>query len=103
MKNYSLLSAAAFGLLLASQTVIANESKKSEAAAQTETTSEKLAMGECHGVNACKGKGMCGSEAGNACAGKNSCKGKGWASLNEKDCLAKKGKWNAGNPSMKHN
>lgn len=31
---------------------------------------------KCYGVNACKGKGACKSDA-NACKGKNSCKGKG--------------------------
>lgn len=95
MKNSSLLSAAAFGLLLAAQTVSANE--------PTPAPEAKVAMGECHGINACKGKGMCGSADGNACAGKNSCKGKGWVSMTEKDCKAKKGKWSAMNPDMKHN
>ncbi|MGE0614701.1 MAG: hypothetical protein AB7P04_03595 [Bacteriovoracia bacterium] len=46
---------------------------------------------ECHGVNACKGKGECGSkEEGHGCAGLNSCKGKGWISLTQKECDARK-------------
>lgn len=52
-------------------------------------TAEK---GECHGINACKGKGECGGP-GYGCAGNNSCKGKGWISLSEADCKAKKGKF----------
>jgi uncharacterized membrane protein len=85
MKNSLLVSAAALGLLLAAQNGFAADTPKKEEA--------KAAMGECHGVNACKGKGQCGSEAGNACAGKNSCKGKGWENATEKDCSVKKGKW----------
>ncbi len=46
--------------------------------------------GECHGINACKGKGECGGP-GYGCAGNNACKGKGWLSLSEPDCVEKKG------------
>lgn len=62
------------------------------------TTTKAEAAGECHGVNACKGKGQCGSSDKadvHGCAGKNACKGKGWVSATEKDCKAKKGTWKA--------
>ncbi len=51
-------------------------------------------MGECHGINSCKGTGACGGK-GHSCAGKNSCKGKGWLKLSKADCTAKKGKFKA--------
>jgi hypothetical protein len=56
---------------------------------------KKAATGECHGVNACKGKGDCGGKEGNSCKGTNSCKGKGWTTTTEKACKAKKGQWQA--------
>ncbi len=49
-----------------------------------------LAKGECHGINACKGKGDCGGP-GYSCAGKNSCKGQGWLSLTKAECDTKGG------------
>lgn len=109
MNKSSLLSAAAFGLLLASQTVSANEAKKTEPAAKPEAKAEavqakldetKAPMGECHGINTCKGKSMCAVEGANGCHAQNSCKGKGWLSMNEKDCKAKKGKWAATKEAM---
>lgn len=51
--------------------------------------------GKCYGVNACKGKGECGTKE-NACAGQNSCKGKSWISLTKKECEAKGGKFEPG-------
>lgn len=54
------------------------------------------AAGECHGVNACKGKGECGG-AGHECAGKNECKGKGWKKLNAAECKKAKGTFKASN------
>lgn len=48
------------------------------------------AMGECHGVNGCKGKGQC-SGAANECAGKNGCKGHGMMKMTKADCEAKGG------------
>jgi len=54
------------------------------------STPEKKMIGECHGVNACKGKGDCGGKS-HACAGKNSCKGKGWTKMAKSDCLDKSG------------
>ena len=49
-------------------------------------------MGECHGVNACKGKGDCHQKGkhGHGCAGKNACKGKGWTKMTKEDCTAAK-------------
>jgi len=46
----------------------------------------------CEGINACKGKGECGSASGNSCAGTNECKGKGWVQVPEQECKAKGGK-----------
>jgi len=45
----------------------------------------QAALGQCHGVNACKGKGDCGGK-GNECAGENSCEGKGWLKMSQSDC-----------------
>jgi len=61
---------------------------------QTKSSSSgvKIAMGECHGINSCKGTGACGGE-GHMCAGKNSCKGKGWLKMSKSDCLGKSGTW----------
>lgn len=50
------------------------------------------ASGQCHGVNACKGKGDCGNKD-HSCSGKNACKGQGWLSSNQADCEAKGGKY----------
>ena len=41
------------------------------------STAGEVSLGQCHGVNACKGTGDCGGK-GHHCAGKNACKGKGW-------------------------
>lgn len=86
-----LLSAALSGLLIgtACKTGAKSEGGSNEAAA---TTSSDVAMGECHGINACKGKGECGGK-GHSCAGKNSCKGKGWVKADEATCKAKHGKF----------
>jgi len=46
--------------------------------------------GECHGMNACKGQGDCGSKD-YSCAGNNSCKGQGWKKMSEEDCKKAKG------------
>jgi hypothetical protein len=43
------------------------------------------AMGQCHGVNACKGKGDCQGK-GHECSGKNSCEGKGWVKMSQENC-----------------
>jgi hypothetical protein len=54
----------------------------------------KVAMGECHGINSCKGKGQCGGPGtGHECGGKNACKGQGWVRLSKADCATKKGTW----------
>ena len=53
-----------------------------------------VVMGECHGINACKGQGECGG-VGHACAGKNSCKGKGWLKMSHADCDDSAGKYKA--------
>lgn len=48
--------------------------------------------GQCHGVNACKGKGACGGQ-GHACSGHNSCKGKGWLKMTAEECKEKGGQF----------
>src|SRR5437879_7682033 len=48
-------------------------------------------MGNCAGVNACKGQGSCAS-AENSCAGKNAWKGKGVVEMVAADCTKKGGK-----------
>ena len=49
--------------------------------------------GQCHGVNACKGKGDC-QGMGHECEGKNTCKGKGWVKMTKEECEKNpKGKW----------
>jgi hypothetical protein len=79
MNSKQVLSAAALaGLLLA----VGCSSEKTQ-----ETPSS---MGECHGINSCKGTGACGGK-GHSCAGQNKCKGKGWLKMTEKDCLEKGG------------
>ena len=58
------------------------------------TSTDSASMGECNGVNSCKGQGACGGP-GHSCAGKNSCKGQGWLKLSKADCDAKGGKFKA--------
>ncbi len=49
--------------------------------------------GQCHGVNACKGKGDC-QGMGHESEGKNACKGKGWVKMTKAECEKNpKGKW----------
>ena len=81
----TLMTAALGGLLLAT-TISAASAEEGAATAK---------MGECHGINACKGTGACHG-AGNSCAGKNACKGQGWVKATKTDCEAKGGKFVAG-------
>ncbi|MDT7044239.1 hypothetical protein [Candidatus Nitronereus thalassa] len=60
------------------------------------------ALGQCHGVNACKGKGDCAS-ATHDCSGENSCEGKGWIKMSKAMCGDIKGStWKAMPENMKH-
>ena len=89
--NRTLMTAALGGLMLAATLSAASaEEKKADAAKAADTK-----MGECHGVNSCKGTGACNT-ADNSCAGKNSCKGKGWIKATKADCEAKGGTFKAG-------
>lgn len=54
------------------------------------TNTASSPMGECHGINSCKGTGACGGE-GHSCAGQNKCKGQGWLKMSKTDCEGKKG------------
>ena len=49
-------------------------------------------FGQCHGINSCKGQGICGT-ATHGCAGLNSCKGKGWVKKNKDECEKKGGQF----------
>ncbi len=49
-------------------------------------------MGQCHGVNSCKGSSACAT-AESTCKGNNSCKGKGWVAASKANCDAKGGKF----------
>lgn len=42
-------------------------------------------MGQCHGINSCKGQSAC-QTAESSCAGQNNCKGKGWVKTEQADC-----------------
>lgn len=77
-QNKKIISAAILGLLSMGVAPLAH--------------AEDAAKGECHGINACKGKGECGA-AGHGCAGKNECKGKGWVTTTKAECDAKHGKF----------
>jgi len=75
-KKKMLLAASVAGLLAVSGTVAA-----------TAVYAEGPAAVNCMGVNACKGKGMCGG-TGHACAGKNTCKGAGMVTVSGPACDA---------------
>jgi hypothetical protein len=62
--------------------------------ATDQSASSSKALGQCHGINSCKGKGVCGSKT-HSCAGQNSCKGKGWLKMTEDDCEGKGGEFKA--------
>jgi hypothetical protein len=91
-RKMMILGAAAAGILAATSVSSAADATKKPA---TPADSKAVAMGECTGVNSCKGKGECGG-SGHGCAGKNACKGQGWLKMSEKDCVAKKGQWKSG-------
>ncbi len=57
-------------------------------------TNSMSPMGQCHGVNGCKGQGQCGGKT-HGCAGQNSCKGQGWLKMNQDECEAKGGEFKA--------
>ena len=55
----------------------------------SQATPQKMIVVPCYGLNACKGKGECGSKTdGNGCGGSNACKGQGWLSMPKKSCVA---------------
>ncbi|WP_413289948.1 hypothetical protein [Bdellovibrio sp. HCB337] len=91
-KRMMILGAAAAGILSATTSASFGADAKKGA---NPAADKGAAMGECTGVNSCKGKGECGG-ATHSCSGQNACKGKGWVKMTEKDCLAKKGTWKAG-------
>lgn len=83
----AIITAAISGILLAaSYGIPANSAERTGA------------VGECHGVNGCKGKGDCGGVNANgqkhSCAGQNDCKGRGWIGLTKEACDMKGGKFN---------
>ena len=77
------LGAAMAGILAGTAAHPARADKDSQA------TPQKMVVVPCYGLNACKGKGECGSKTdGNGCGGSNACKGQGWLSMPKKSCLA---------------
>ncbi len=95
MKTRLLTTAALSGLLLAAG--CSHYGHHSGPASGSE-----VAMGQCHGVNACKGKGDCAAK-GHDCAGENSCEGKGWLKMSKGDCgMIKGSNWMPMPPDMKH-
>ena len=87
-----LLGAALSGLLIASGCAHSMDSM----------SGGEMAKGQCHGVNACKGKGDC-SSATHDCAGENSCEGKGWLKMSKADCeMIKNSKWTPIPADIKH-
>lgn len=77
MKKTYLVAAAVSGMIAA-------------AGCTSTQTAGDASLGQCHGINACKGEGDCGGK-NHGCAGKNSCKGKGWKKMSQEDCDAKGG------------
>ncbi len=72
-------------------TAVAGLFLSGHAIAKEKTKSMKEAKVHCMGINSCKGKGMCKSDA-NGCKGENACKGKGWVGVKtEKECTDKGG------------
>jgi len=58
-------------------------------------------IGNCYGVNACKGKSSC-KTAENACVGKNTCKGKGFVdSVSKGTCDQLGGRFSTEDPMKK--
>ena len=58
-------------------------------------------IGNCYGVNACKGKSSC-KTADNACVGKNACKGKGFVdSVSHGTCDQLGGRFSTEDPMKK--
>lgn len=90
MKSAVFKAAVSSVLAMTASTMIAADGAKKEKASAPKV--DGATMGECHGINSCKGQGACGGK-GHSCAGKNSCKGKGWVELSKSDCDAKKGKF----------
>lgn len=78
--NSLLLTAAVAGLIFGASQVHASSSEATKA------------VGECHGVNACKGHGECAGNT-NSCTGKNSCKGMGWIKASKTHCTKQGGKF----------
>ena len=77
------LSAAIAGILGSSLVSLARADQDAK------STEQKMTVVPCYGVNACKGKGECGSKTdGNGCGGSNACKGQGWISMPKKSCAA---------------
>lgn len=78
-----LLGAAMAGVLAGTTAKVVRADQDSQA------TPQKMTVVPCYGLNACKGKGECGSKSdGNGCGGSNACKGKGWLSMPKKSCVA---------------
>lgn len=84
IKNKKFALAASAAMLISG----CSSDKPAEKVVNSNTTD----MGQCHGINSCKGSGSCATQQ-NSCAGDNSCRGKGWLPLSQKDCIAREGKF----------
>jgi hypothetical protein len=89
MNNKKLFAAATLGLMLGA--CATNDSSSTASG----TTAKAAPLGECHGINACKGKSDCSTKT-SGCHGTNACKGKGWTKMTKEDCTAKKGTFKEG-------
>lgn len=82
-----LISAAAFGLLLAAGCEAKpspDTASKPASGALAAASASAHPQGDkacCMGLNECKGQGGCAVPEGNSCAGKNECKGKGGCNM----------------------
>lgn len=84
-RDFTKLSAAAFGGILAGTVGCGKGDKKGDQAAG-DKADESFLLSEphvCRGLNACKGKGSCKTGA-NECKGKNACAGQGKCATAEK-------------------
>src|SRR5258706_6788342 len=70
--------------------ILAGTMARSARAAQgSQATPQKMLVVPCYGLNACKGKGECGSKTdANGCGGSDSCKRPRGVSMPQKSCLA---------------
>lgn len=84
-KRTSLAMAAAAAALLSGCASTGNQAGAMDAKSDAD-------VGQCYGVNKCKGQGACASKSSN-CAGMNACKGQGWLTTSRGECDTKGGRF----------